>query len=161
MKNYNWVAQGANGTICASVNKPRAVEQVCSWVYGTDEFEIIAMTRRRNPNWKESLIDLSKNDYIIKDGILMATRKHAALIHAWADGAEIQYKFVGEWVTCADDEVPEFCAKDIELRIKPKTRTVKFRNYLTTEGYPDVTLLQCPTKFKEWLGDRQEVEIEL
>jgi len=93
----------------------------------------------------------------------MATRKHAALIHAWADGALIQYKFVGEWETCADDEVPEFCAKDIELRIKPKTRTVKFRNYLNSNGKPSVLEYGDPIPgYLEWIDkDWREVEVQL
>ena len=166
MEKYNWVAQGANGTICASVNKPRAVDQVCSWVYGTDKFTIVAMTRRRNPNWKESLIDLSKNDYIIKDGILMATRKHAALIHAWADGAVIQSKCTDElWYDLSDEQVVDLILnKVVELRIKPKTKTVKFRNWYATNGrvYGTYCAGECNNPdFVTWLGDWQEVEIEL
>jgi hypothetical protein len=41
--------------------------------------------------------------------------KHAELIKAWADGAEIQYKQIGgEWIT----EEPLWC-EEYEYRIKP------------------------------------------
>ncbi len=42
--------------------------------------------------------------------------KHADLIHAWADGAEIQYLDLGIWV---DTENPHWFENDI-YRIKPK-----------------------------------------
>lgn len=160
MKKYNWVAQDADGEIYNYEHKPDELR--VTW-QGAGNGCVLHSRAAPNPNWKESLIDLSKNDYIIKDGILMATRKHAALIHAWADGAIIQYKFVGEWVTCADDEVPEFCAKDIELRIKPKTKIVKFRNFICndTVGLAIFGGTPMPKEY-EWIDeDWREVEIEL
>ncbi len=47
--------------------------------------------------------------------------KHADLIHAWADGAEIQYLDLGIWV---DTEKPHWFENDI-YRIKPKDRVVE------------------------------------
>lgn len=84
-------------------------------------------------------------------------RKHANLIHAWAEGAEIQYNECGNW---KDITNPHFHNHN-EYRIKPKTKTVRFRNYLTLDGligsrYTDVQ----PGDFVKWLGDWQEVEIE-
>lgn len=161
MKEHNWVAQSAHGAIVLSVSKPSVVSQIGSWVYDTNEFVIIGI-ERSNPNWKESLIDLSKNDYIIKDGILMATRKHAALIHAWADGAEIQIRCCGDdWDDC---QTPEW-AEDCEYRIKPKTRTVKFRNWYSTDGkvYGTYSPSECNNPdFVAWIDkDWREVEVEL
>ena len=47
----------------------------------------------------------------------MAKHKHADIIHAWADGAEIQ-KFCGDgWYD--DSDTPEWF-EDAEYRIKPK-----------------------------------------
>ena len=99
---------------------------------------------------------MSKNNHIIKDG----ARKHAALIHAWADGAEIQAKNKDGWVDICG--TPAWFP-DTEYRLKPKTRTVKFRNYhvdgvmgVWMQGYQglpgNATLID-----KHW----QEVEIEL
>jgi len=45
-------------------------------------------------------------------------RKHCELIKAWADGAEIQYKKDGEWITVAD---PMFSI-EVEYRIKPEEK---------------------------------------
>ena len=85
--------------------------------------------------------------------------KHADLIHAWAEGAEIQYHdpFTG-W---EDIEEPGFYEND-EYRIKPKTETVRFRNYLTEGNMVDVVSNKDPFAriFKKWLGDWQEVEVE-
>ena len=97
--------------------------------------------------------------------------KHAALIKAWADGAEIQlyntYNTMdGSWT---NTEAPMWLKENI-YRIKPTTR--KYRNYLwkdlcecrhigVTDGRginsPE-EMEQCPT-FIKWLGDWQEVEV--
>ena len=48
----------------------------------------------------------------------MTRRKHADVIHAWAEGAEIQ-QFAGDgWYD--DSDTPEWF-EDVEYRIKPKT----------------------------------------
>ena len=49
--------------------------------------------------------------------IKMARHKHSDIIHAWADGAEIQVKNLnGEWMN-----TPDPCWTDsVEYRIKPK-----------------------------------------
>ncbi len=44
--------------------------------------------------------------------------KHADLIHAWADGAEIQFKRYGEWL---DDLSPDWY-DSYEYRIKPEEK---------------------------------------
>lgn len=159
MKKYNWMGQSAHGAIVLSASKPRVVSQIGSWVYDTYDSLIVGINRS-NLNWKESLIDLSKNDYIIKDGILMATRKHAALIHAWADGAEIQAKNKDGWV---DIHGTPAWFPDSEYRIKPKTKTVKFRNYIANgKAYvvQEGETLVGHSKI-DWLSpDLQEVEIE-
>lgn len=88
-------------------------------------------------------------------------RKHADLIHAWADGAEIQYqKANGSW-DCVFENRPVWSDCDI-YRIKPKTKIVRFRNFLHSIGGimatdEDVSKADF---FKEWIGDWQEVEIE-
>lgn len=47
----------------------------------------------------------------------MKPHKHAELIKAWADGAEIQYYEIDKWVDC----VPEW-DEDYEYRIKPEPK---------------------------------------
>ena len=84
--------------------------------------------------------------------------KHADLIHAWAEGAEIQWKFNNEWIDC--DPEWDDCE---EYRIKPKTKTVRFRNYLDKNGTVQVLLRDRfvqDDNMKKWAGDWQEAEIE-
>jgi hypothetical protein len=52
--------------------------------------------------------------------------KHSDLIHAWADGAQIQYKnIVGEWKDAPRQHMAwKF---DEEYRIKPKEEFLKYR----------------------------------
>lgn len=164
MKKYNWVAQDRDGQIVISDEKPIALHGDTHWSFNPNMIhEIVQLSGKPNHNWKESLIDLSKNDYTIKDGILMVTRKHAALIHAWADGAIIQYQdpLVG-WCDYTGGEVPRF-TDNWNLRVKHKTRTVKFKNYhingvmgVWVQGYQGI-----PGNAKLIDKDWQEVEIEL
>lgn len=60
----------------------------------------------------------------------MTRHKHADLIHAFAEGAEIQIKnIVGQWADC------EYCVwhEDNEYRIKP--RTVKREGWAVIDKY--------------------------
>lgn len=79
----NWIAQDRDGHIFAFGHKPchHPTRDIWRVLIPSEGRHVLKGTP--NSNWKDSLIDLSKNDYIIKDGILMATRKHATLIHAW------------------------------------------------------------------------------
>lgn len=101
--------------------------------------------------------------------------KHAALIKAWADGAEIQAKEVGYfskdsvWVTIKS---PTWYS-EIQYRIKPKT--IRYRNFLLelqcnlTPGKKVVCICSEQENqyeprekwlgFIKWLGDWQEVEV--
>lgn len=89
-------------------------------------------------------------------------RKHADLIHAWAEGAEIQALFAGGWSDCIK---PQF-EDHIKYRIKPKTKTVRFRTGITKQGdvityqYGRSLDIEQSPNFKQWLGDWQKVEIE-
>jgi hypothetical protein len=92
--------------------------------------------------------------------------KHAELIKAWADGADIQQRYDSgeEWQ--AIGQFPSW-AENFDYRIKPKT--VRYRLYVwknkmdefsvealnNTEEYePEVSI-----GFIRWLGDWQEVEV--
>ncbi len=93
----------------------------------------------------------------------MSIRKHAALIHAWADGAVIQFfnRDRGKWVD-VDDNMPCWSAGAL-YRVKPETRTIKFRNYLH-EGSIKVHLARTaipPPGDMQWVGDWQSVEVEI
>lgn len=97
--------------------------------------------------------------------------KHAALIHAWADGADIEYKdSLGCWRRCASP-APSW-HEDCEYRIKPQIDKRRYRvalfrgsagQFFTTtsdgeiEAYEDQSL----EGFHVWLTDWVEYEIEV
>lgn len=59
--------------------------------------------------------------------------KHAALIHAWADGAEIEYKNRhGEWHLAHN---PPMWAEDGEYRIKPEPKPDLVRFVCVESGH--------------------------
>ena len=91
--------------------------------------------------------------------------KHADLIHAWAEGAIIQFKaYDGTWKNCAHNE-PRWRSEGL-YRVKPAVKKVTFRNWLTKSGRIAAWNLiegdsaeNC-NEFKCWIGDWQSVEVE-
>lgn len=75
-------------------------------------------------------------------------RKHAALIKAWADGAEIQYKdFTGGWV---DVGVISWYA-DCEYRIKPEPKPDVVQEFwceLGNKGHWHLPYLTSPANLR-------------
>jgi hypothetical protein len=90
--------------------------------------------------------------------------KYAALIKAWADGAEIEYK---PFPDTTWQSFPHLSWNELnEYRIKPKT--IKFRNALMSDGFQPYyvitynspsAIIENNPGFIKWLGDWQEVEI--
>ena len=96
--------------------------------------------------------------------------KHAELIKAWADGADIQQRYDAagalpqgkEWQ--AIGQFPSW-AENFEYRIKPKT--IRYRLCLWKDGCgrPYAAVAEEDDKsensrfFVRWLGDWQEVEV--
>ena len=93
--------------------------------------------------------------------------KHAELIKAWANGAEIQYKTDDDpgWYSI-NDESPAW-VEYVKYRIKPIT--IKYRLYLWDNSKnkyvftcqrdeEEAEIEQC-SFFVRWLGDWQEVEV--
>ncbi len=93
--------------------------------------------------------------------------KHAALIKAWADGAEVEVHYP-QWPlhTWAPERNPSWAIMN-EYRIKPTT--IKYRNALmsgnsgmwvnSAMSLDDESAICCGSRFIKWLGDWQEVEI--
>ena len=79
--------------------------------------------------------------------------KHADLIHALAEGAEIQWKLQNHLEDCD----PSWY-EDAKCRIKPKTKTVRFRNFLHTGGF--VGCFDKDISDMDYFVKWQEVEIE-
>ena len=97
----------------------------------------------------------------------MTRHKHADLIHAWAEGAEIEYKAAtGVWFPAVKNE--PLWGDTIQYRIKPKTKTVRYRTYLsldfavkTLSRCESTDLLWCtmPADLRHWLGEWLSVEV--
>ena len=90
-------------------------------------------------------------------------RKHADLIHAWADGAEIEYYSIDDRCWYPTPTSGPLWQDGTKYRIKPKTKTVRVRNYLDKNGTVQVSLRDRfvqDDNMEKWLGDWQEVEIE-
>ena len=70
-------------------------------------------------------------------------------------GRDLQFRNIyGEWVDCESI---------YEYRIKPKTKIVRFRNYLDYECNIQVALrdISESCKFAQWIGDWQEIEVPI
>ena len=107
---------------------------------------------------------------ILLMGVRMEKRrhKHADEIHAWAEGAIIQFKINPTdrlWIDCPGNN-PAW-SLDKSYRVKPAKKVIKFRNWITTFG--SVVVWQpgqgasCPEdlpSFVSWVGDWQQMEIE-
>ena len=87
--------------------------------------------------------------------------KHADVIHAWAEGAGVQVRGAGgtKW---SDIDTPGFITT-CEYRIKPKTKTVRYRNYILEDGRVcviDTTNTIVALGYgSRWLGEEQTVEV--
>lgn len=68
--------------------------------------------------------------------------KHAALIKAWADGAEIQYWDIGAkvWLTIAGQPNWDW---DCEYRIKPEPKPDVVRYAITTDTFVEMCSTGC------------------
>mgnify|MGYP001016324605 FL=1 len=91
--------------------------------------------------------------------------KNADLIHAWAEGAIIQFEASdGTWADCLHNE--PLWSSDVCYRIKPAVKRITFRNWLTKSGRISAWNLiegdsvEDYTEFKRWVGDWQSIEVE-
>jgi len=87
--------------------------------------------------------------------------KHADVIHAWAEGAEVEYLAGdGSWIPC--DHNPQWWTAN-EYRVKPSFEIIKYRNYITEEGRIGVVVEgePPPDDMSMWLDDWLEVEVEV
>lgn len=73
---YKWIAQDAEGAIWFFNTKPELELAFDAFYAESDSDSKRAGTGKPNPNWRDSLIDLEKEDYEIVDGILERRRKH-------------------------------------------------------------------------------------
>lgn len=152
-----WIAQDKDGSIYTYEGKP---EPRSYGFYHDTVIDQIQDGDGLRDNWQSSLINLETHDYKIEDGILIKVdknkrHKHADLIHAWAEGAVVQFWMGRVWC-----DVEPSWEKDREYRIKPKTKTIRFRNYLAYKDEVYVSFDDSDINgFVQWIGDWQEVEV--
>lgn len=162
-----WIAQDRCGDIYKYSKEPYISEGQKQW-FGHHSHSHES-SGYKNKNWQYSLINLETHDYKIEDGILVrvdrvkkpAPRKHAELAckYFMDDTINIQLKIGNDWI---DNPKPMF-EDSGEYRIKPKTSTVTFRNYLSADGcvraFNSGDALDAPYDSYEWICDWQEVEV--
>lgn len=73
---YKWIAQDMDGAIWFFNTKPELELAFDAFYAESDTNNKRAAVGKPNPNWRDSLIDLEKEDYEIVDGILERRRKH-------------------------------------------------------------------------------------
>jgi hypothetical protein len=88
--------------------------------------------------------------------------KHADVIHAWAEGAKIQYRAQGSTGTWNDVSNPGW-APSLEYRVKPSFEIITYRDYITEDGRIGGVFKgePPPDDVSMWLGDWVEVKVEL
>ena len=154
-----WITQDADGWIKIHYHYQRKTSDI--WHSSGSE---ITKREKPNKNWEDSLINLDTHDYEIKDGILTkldkakkpTPRKHAELAckYFMDDTVQIQFRHSGpRW---HNTENPEFIDR-VEYREKPKTKTIRFRNFIK-DGIIFVTTTDEVGNVK-WLGEWREVTI--
>lgn len=97
--------------------------------------------------------------------------KHAALIHEWADGAEIEYwdDLANIWVSCPNN-APTWGGNN-KYRVKPKVEQRRYRVALlqndsnswagTAETIDEASRMYHAPTFVRWLSDWVEYEVEV
>lgn len=72
---YKWIAQDADGAIWSFSIKPEPERAFNAFYAASDSNNKRVEVGNHNPNWRDSLIDLEKEDYEIVDGILVRKPK--------------------------------------------------------------------------------------
>lgn len=70
MSKWKWIAQDAEGRVCKFLEKVVPVNGYLFWEKYPEKYKVVQEHGERNPNWKDTLINLETEDYEIVDGIL-------------------------------------------------------------------------------------------
>ena len=92
----------------------------------------------------------------------MTSKKHCDIIKKWADGAEVQISYDGEWT---DTQFPTFDDKE-EYRIKPKIVRIALHRNMNGSNSPIMWSKECIFEeiekyesFIQWLTGEIEYEM--
>lgn len=92
-------------------------------------------------------------------------QKHAELIKAWADGAEIQFKHGNKWLNITS--ISPYWEDNVEYRIKPEKKKYRILEFKDIYGkpYPSLVntdvgaaLVSNQSEFVRWVTDWIEYE---
>lgn len=129
-----WVCQDDIGEIAFFNSKP--VYSTGYWEGGIEDSIERFGLNPDNPNWKQAICSLSDlkayEDYM---NTAKKPHKHAELIKAWADGAEIEYLgCVGEWYPKSNP----LWSDNMTYRIKPTPQVERSIIDISSKLYPDI-----------------------
>ena len=71
---FKYLFQDEDGDVWFCITNPSSIYgEKCEWVGGRQYY--LAYSGDENPNWRDTLIDLDKDDYEFEDGILRRIEK--------------------------------------------------------------------------------------
>ncbi len=146
---YKWISQDYDGYVKKHIESTMIIDDI--WFSKNRELICPDDHHTGIKDWQKSLINLETHDYKIENGILMKVEKEQII-----KGSDLQYKDAyGIWCDCLTSE----------YRLKPKTKIVRFRNFLHIDEYVETCIseddnVENKDYFVKWIGDWQEVEIE-
>lgn len=176
MEDYKYIAQDFGGKIHIFHFSPYTGSKHDEW-FGHGDRYLFLFNGKENPEWKETLVDLSKDNYKIENGILTRTTKeepknpHQPMIDEWeASGRTkvVQFYLNDKLCTCDNGEPKWF--ENVKYRFKPEV--VRYRNaacnskdvgvfILTAYDDENVCGIEKYTSFIEWIDTEwQEYEIK-
>lgn len=103
-------------------------------------------------------MDDSVDDFIEGGG--MKKHKHAELIKAWADGAEIEVYTQGGW----ENEPRPTWNTNLQYRLKPKGKVVRWKWAYNAEGdngvWREYSLFLSEEEVKEYFNEIKHMKLE-
>ena len=143
-----------------------------------EEFEIRAMwdsgtsqtVREEGFNWYWGIVVENKEEQTQQE---QKRHKYYDVILHWAQGGDVE--FISNcsnnscWVKLQNDEYPYFNEEQLQWRIKPKTKTLRYRTALLKNNeiiimkdYPTLEDAYGDTAFLRWIDPEwKEIEVEI
>lgn len=124
------------------------------------------MTRSEAATWVKFL-SLPNIDNQIQT--INAKRNNIEILRAYSEGKDIEFAVNTEGTSWIPLDSPEFDSKYFEYRIKPKTKIIWYRNYVTPLGFiglqcgkssEDVEYAERVGKNYSWINEASYVEVK-
>ena len=169
---YRYLAQDLEGDIYLYPINAIKSQTLSKWFNYSGDRALFIMSGKHNDNWKETLIDLTKDDFKIEDGILTkTTNPHKEMMREWEESGrtkKVQFKVVDTdiWSDIRNDQL--IWSRSCEYRFKPEVMYCRMYEVEDYKGVKYITsysnnrplsAMEIPGKFTRWIGDVQEVEV--